>query len=143
MKNHCLYLLFLLPTLAFGQSDETDIVGVWLNEKKEAVVKIYKVDEEYFGKIVDIQGDHAHKKESLKDLNNPKEELRGRPLIGMPLLENLNFKDGEYVGGTAYNPRMGRYFKCKAWLISKEEMKIRGYWGILYGTETWEKVSAD
>ncbi len=124
----------------FGQSNADDILGVWLNEKKEAVVKIYKDGNEYFGKIIDIRGEHASEKETLKDLNNPKPELRGRPLIEMPLLENLTFKDGEYNGGTAYNPRMGRYFNCKAWLISASAMKIRGYWGFLFATETWEKI---
>ena len=141
MKIKTSFLLIFFPVLLFGQRKADDILGVWLNEKKEAVVKIYKTEDEYFGKIIDIQGEHAPIKNTLKDSNNPKPELRARPLIGMPLLENLTFSNGEYGGGTAYNPRMGRYFDCKAWLISEKEMKIRGYWGFLFGTETWERVS--
>ena len=140
MKHLIPYLFFLLPAFLFGQSNADDIVGVWLNEKKEAVVKIYRNGDEFFGKIIDIRGEHASRKETLKDLKNPKPELRERTLIEMPLIENWTFKDGEYCCGTAYNPRMGRYFKCKAWLIAEDEMKIRGYWGFLYATETWEKL---
>ena len=139
MKFITLCLLFFVPALLYGQTDEADILGVWLNEKKEAVVEIYKKDNEYFGKIIDIEGEHAHEKETLKDLKNPKDEFKDRPLIGMPLLENLKYNDGEYCGGTAYNPRMGKYFNCKAWLISKNKMKLRGYIGIFFATETWER----
>ncbi len=140
LKTFISFLAFTVPLLLWGQSQGDDIVGVWLNEKKEAVVKIYKEGQEYHGKIIDIRGEHADKKATLKDVNNPQPELRVRPLIDMPLLENLTFKDGEYQGGTAYNPRMGRYFDCKAWLISGNIMKIRGYWGFLFATETWEKI---
>lgn len=136
-------LLFLFPVFLCGQFHSDDILGIWLNEKKEAVVKIYKNGDEYFGNIIDIQGEHAPIKETLRDSNNPKPEFRERPLIGMPLLENLSFNEGEYAGGTAYNPRMGRYFVCKAWLVSEKEMKVRGYWGFIFGTETWEKVGAN
>lgn len=139
--NKIIFPFFLIfPSFLFCQSKADDILGIWLNEKKEAVVKIYKDGNEYFGKIIDIRGEHAPVKGTLKDLNNPKPELRGRALMEMPLLENWTFEDGEYVGGTAYNPRMGRYFECKAWLTSEKEMKIRGYWGILFATETWEKI---
>ena len=140
MKNLLTLIVLFLPFVLASQSEESDIIGVWLNEKKEAVVEIYQEDEQYFGKIIDIQGEHAHRKNELKDKNNPHPENRDRQLINMPLIENLKYKNGEYVNGTAYNPRMGRYFKCKAWMESDTTMKIRGYWGILYATETWEKV---
>lgn len=140
MKKFLTLIVLFLPLVLASQSKESDIVGVWLNEKKEAVVEIYHHENQYFGKIIDIQGEHAHQKTELKDKNNPQPELRERNLMNMPLLENLKFKDGEYIDGTAYNPRMGRYFPCKAWLISQKEMKIRGYWGFLFATETWERV---
>ena len=140
MKNLLLPIIFFLPLVIAAQSQETDIIGVWLNEKKEAVVEIYQQDNEYFGKIVDIKGEHADRKNELKDEKNPKPEFRERHLMNMPLIENMKYKNGEYQGGTAYNPRMGRYFRCKMWLVSNSIMKIRGYWGFIYVTETWERM---
>ncbi|MEO1263520.1 MAG: DUF2147 domain-containing protein [Bacteroidota bacterium] len=140
MKNLLLFIMLFLPLALAAQSKGTDILGVWLNEKKEAVVEIYLENDEYFGKIIDIKGEHAERKNELKDKNNPNPEFRDRHLIQMPLIENMKFKDGKYEGGTAYNPRMGRYFKCKIWLVSNSIMKIRGYWGIIYATETWERL---
>ena len=140
MKKGLFIFILSLPLLSSAQVSESGILGVWLNEKKEAVVEIYQDNGRYFGKIIDIRGRHAHHKEALRDINNPHPEFRDRPLLQMPLLENLRYEDGEFVDGTAYNPRLGRYFKCKAWLVSEKKMRLRGYLGFFFATEEWEKI---
>ncbi len=142
MKNLTLTILVLLPLSLIGQTDEANLLSnIWLNEKKEAKVQFYKKDGKYYGDVIWLAeklNDHI---QPLRDLKNPNTELRSRPIMNMPLIEDMCYKGDEWCDGTAYNPRSGRYFKCRMWFDDTDILKIRGYWGFLFGTETWTKTT--
>ncbi len=141
MKNLALTILAFLPICLFGQTDEANLLGnIWFNEKKEVKVQFYKKDGKYHGKVIwlaETLGDHI---QPLKDIKNPNAELRSRRIMDMPLIEDMYYKGDEWCDGTAYNPRSGRYFKCRMWFDGNDVLKVRGYWGFLFGTETWTKA---
>jgi uncharacterized protein (DUF2147 family) len=132
-------LSLIVSSTIFAQAD--NIVGTWLTEDKEAHVKIYKFNNTYYGEII-----------WLKEPNNPKtgkpwfdEEnedaaKRKLPLIGSKMLWGFTYKDGEYVNGNVYDSRNGVTYSGKLWLENKNFLKMRGYWGIFYSTETWIRV---
>jgi len=143
MKNFLSLLsIVFLPICLLAQSDKATLLNhVWYNGKKEVKVKFCEKEGKYYGDViwlVETLGNHI---EPLKDLKNPNAELRSREILDMPLIEEMEYKNGEWKGGTAYNPRSGRYFKCRMWLESEDVLKVRGYWGFLYDTETWTKAS--
>jgi uncharacterized protein (DUF2147 family) len=76
-----------------------------------------------------------------KDAHNKNPKLRDRPVVGIVLMWNLRFDDGEYVDGYVYNPEDGGTYRVKTELTSSELLKVRGYLGIsLFGeTKTWTR----
>jgi uncharacterized protein (DUF2147 family) len=113
------------------------IVGEWWTEKKDGRVKFVKyADGSYKGIL--SWGIHPRKDDLNRD---PK--LRDRPVIGIVLMWHLVYRDGEYVDGYVYNPEDGGTYRMKAWLTSRDSLKVRGYVGIsLFGqTQIWTRYA--
>ncbi len=76
------------------------------------------------------------------DKNNPDKASQTVPLMGLKMLKNFVFDDGEWNDGTIYDPNNGKTYSC---VIKYRDGKLdlRGYIGIsLIGrTQTWFKVA--
>ncbi|PSR11034.1 MAG: hypothetical protein DA408_07080 [Bacteroidetes bacterium] len=139
MKILLIAVQLFLATTIFCQTNSNDLLGVWLNESGNGKVEFYQVGDQFFGKIIWINP-KENPTENLTDLKNPNPKLRGRPVQNMEVISHLTFEENEWVRGSAYSQERGEYFKCKNWLTSSRELKVRGYVGWFYQTETWEKV---
>ena len=128
----------LCPMLAISQTKSTDVVGVWLTELKDGKIEIYQKDNKFFGKVVWIASPNDENGQPLKDINNPKDALKSRPILGMNTIVNMSYDDGVWSGGTVYDPKTGDSYTCKIWLEGAN-LKVRGYWGVFYETKTWTK----
>jgi uncharacterized protein (DUF2147 family) len=80
-------------------------------------------------------------REPRKDVNNKDPKLRDRSVVGIVLMWNLRYDEGEYVDGYVYDPEDGGTYRVKAEVLSAESLKVRGYLGIsLFGqTKTWSR----
>ncbi len=110
-----------------------DIIGVWLNEDKDAHVEIYKDGAVYFGKIIWLKEpiDELTGKPKLDD-DNEDESLRDRPVMGLNLLKDFTFDgDDEWEDGSIYDPKNGKTYSCFMEFKddSKKTLKVRGFIG--------------
>jgi len=121
--------LMLIAANGFAQ----DILGTWLTEAGDAKVEIYQSGNTVNGKIVWLA-----KGPETKDIHNTDEKLRSRKLMGVNILSGLTKKKEKWEGGKIYNPKNGKSYKCSIWLEGKE-LKVRGYIGFLFETQTWER----
>jgi uncharacterized protein (DUF2147 family) len=116
------------------------IVGPWWTENQEkrpsAKVEFRRAQD---GTYVGIL---AWAPTPAKDVNNKDPKLRDRSTVGIVLMWNLRYEDGEYVGGYVYNPEDGGTYRVKAEVQSPDVIKVRGYFGIsLFGqTQTWTRA---
>lgn len=131
MKRIGFIIAFALVTLA-GYSQE--IVGKWFTEAGDAKVEIYEANGKLNGKIVWLQ-----KGPDTKDTHNTDEKLRSRKLMGVNILSGLTKKSEKWEGGRIYNPKNGKNYKCSIWLDG-DKLKVRGYIGFLYETQTWKRA---
>lgn len=122
-------LLGLFATMGYAQ----DIMGKWVTEAGDAQVEIFEHNGKVNGKIVWLQ-----KGPDTKDIHNKDEKLRSRKLMGVNILSGLSKKKDKWEGGRIYNPKNGKNYKCSIWLEGKE-LKVRGYIGFLYETQTWKR----
>lgn len=122
-----------LPVLA------ADIVGEWKtidDESGEAksVVEIYERDGRYYGKVRDLL---------LKPDDTLCEkcegELKDQPVVGMEIITDMEKKGDEYSGGEILDPESGKVYRAKMWLEDDDRLKVRGYVGFLYRTQTWQR----
>ena len=140
-------VFLLLCTSAFKGSAQIhksdDILGIWLNQEATGKIQIYKEGDKYFGKLVWLRTPlDSVTGLPRTDKENPDAKLKSNPLIGLVNLKNFVF-DGEeeWSGGTIYDPKNGKTYKCYIRFESQNRLKIRGYIGIsLLGRNTfWTK----
>lgn len=123
------FVLALIAWVGYAQ----DIKGKWLTEAGDAQVEIYEQNGKMNGKIVWLE-----KGPDTKDVHNKDEKLRSRKLMGVNILSGLTKKDDKWEGGRIYNPKNGKNYKCAIWLDGNK-LKVRGYIGFLYETQTWKR----
>jgi uncharacterized protein (DUF2147 family) len=120
-----------------------DILGTWLNQEATGKVALYKEHGKYFGKLVWLRepNDKVTGKPRT-DIENPDAKKKTNPLIGLVNMKDFNF-DGksEWSGGTIYDPKNGKTYKCYIQFEGPNKLKIRGYVGVsLLGRNTyWTK----
>jgi uncharacterized protein (DUF2147 family) len=128
------------------------IVGDWLVESRDAVVRIEQAGGEYQGYILwqlhDTYGPEdgpALNGKIVTDRKNPDPALRSRPITGLRLLTGLKFDPGsnKWKDGHVYNSDNGRSYNCQVRLLGPDRLQLRGYIGIsLFGGSTvWRRVT--
>ena len=134
-------LTILINNFLFSQNSN-DIIGIWLNEERNAKIEIYKSENLFFGKMIWLKEPKDINGEFKTDKNNPNKNLRNKKLLGLKILSNLiwNHKEKEWINGSIYNARDGKTYKLFA-NLSEEKLKLRGYVGFsLFGKTTiWTK----
>ncbi len=132
--------LVLLATIATAEPSSTTLPGVYWLPEKDGQMQVYQKDKKYFGRVIsyDVPGQ--------LDEKNPNPEFRSRPIVGVDLLSEFNYdKESErWVGGTIYDAKSGKTYKCRLWFEDDEPgvLWARGYIGIslLGRTERFERV---
>ena len=138
-----LSMLLFTSLICQGQTDE--VLGKWKtidDETGEAksVVEIYKSGENVHGKIIKLYVPEGENQDPLCGECPRDDERYNIKVIGMEIMRGLR-KDGrEYSGGTVLKPDDGKVYKCKIWREGND-LKVRGYWGVFYRTQTWIKYN--
>lgn len=131
-------LIVMLMTCYFSTafaSSPGDILGVWFNEEKDAKIEIFEKDGKYYGKIV---WHRTGEDVDPLDSKNPDSELRKRKKLGMLILKDFDYDDGEYEDGTIYDPKSGKTYDCVMKLEDNGSLYVRGYIGFsLIGRTTY------
>ncbi len=126
-----------LPAVA----DEVDIEGRWLSGDGSGWIDIRLVDGKPVGTAAGSTTAKAGDPPRLDDLN-PDPELRSRPLDGITILHEFEYKgDHVWKGGTIYDPNSGKSYKSSMTLVDENTLRVRGYIGIsLFGrSDTWTR----
>lgn len=144
------YLIFIFalitsPLFTVAQDAEADrLLGVWEPSNGKARVKVEKIGNKYYGKIVWLKEPNDPATNLPKvDKNNPDESVRNVPLKGYRMLKDFTFagKD-EWSNGTIYDPENGSTYKCIIKMTDNNTLDIRGYIGVeaLGRTDVWKRL---
>jgi len=127
---------------SYGQT-ENDILGTWISAHGSGKIEIFKKEDKYFGKIVWLKKPTDEKGETLKDIHNPNDELKNRPIIGIEIFKDLEYNGKNlWRGGTVYDPKSGHTYNCQMAIRNSNELDIRAFFGLalLGKTETWKRT---
>ena len=134
----CMILMLAPLAAAFAQ----DVVGKWKLEDGTAIVEVYQQGDVYNGKIVWLQTPtEADGSPAVDDLN-PDPKLRTRQVLGLNMLSNLKKGNGEYSGGSIYDPGNGKTYHCSM-KVEGDVLKVRGSLdkrGLIGRTMDWFRV---
>ena len=142
MKTGPLLLVVLLQaSLAFGQEA---VLGKWKtiddnSLEPRSVVEILEREGKIFGKIIKLFPKPSEDPDPLCDKCNPDDDRFKKKVIGMEIIRNLQKEGSEFSGGDILDPENGKVYRSKIWVEGKE-LKVRGYWGPFYRTQTWLKI---
>ncbi|MDA8169365.1 MAG: DUF2147 domain-containing protein [Nitrospiraceae bacterium] len=129
-----------MAKVAHGAAD--DILGLWKDAKRDAIVRIYKCGDRkgsnnYCGSIAWVKDGPP------TDIKNPDPALRGRPIQGLEILKGFSYEGkDEWAGGTLYDPKTGSTYKGHMRLASPDRLRLKGYVLLpLFGrTTTWTRA---
>lgn len=141
-------LLAALPAAAAAVDGADAILGLWETaptDKGHARVEIRVADGVYRGRIVwlsepEFPAGDPQAGEPKVDRLNPDPEVRGRPILGLPLMEGFRYEgDRVWKGGRIYDPETGKTYRSNIRLDEDGSLKVRGFVGIslLGRTTVW------
>ena len=131
-------VLGVAPALALDSP-----VGKWntVDDKSGKVrseVQIYEQGGKLFGKIT-----------SLTEPNDEQGKPRicihctgadhNQPVVGLIIIRDIAPGGDRFKGGTVLDPENGKAYKAELW-IEDGKLKVRGYLGPFYRTQTWLKA---
>ena len=137
MKILFMCLLLVLGHAAVGQ----EVKGKWktiddeTNEPK-SIVEVFERDGKLFARIVKLFRKPGEDQDPVCDDCEEGDPRFKKKIIGMEIMREMVLADGEYAGGDILDPNNGKVYKCRIWL-EVNDLKVRGYWGPFYRTQTW------
>lgn len=143
MKNtatiYLVILLVLIPYFTYSQS----ITGIWKTIDDEtgidkSHVELYIKNGKLYGKIVKILDTSEGENPICTECTGAK---HNQPILGMEIISGLKERRKDwYLDKGIFDPETGKTYDCKIWLDGKNKLKVRGYIGILYRTQTWYRI---
>jgi len=142
MKRFVLILL-LSTGLAGGEVGAAESpIGSWRtvddkSGKVKSVVEIYDQGGKLFGKIASLTEPNDEKgkpKICTKCTGADKDQ----PIVGLIIIKDLSLDGNHYKGGTITDPEDGKVYRAEVW-TEDGKLKVRGYFGPFYKTQTWLK----
>ena len=118
------------------------VTGTWktVDEKTGKVlseVELYDQGGKIFGKITRLtQPNDAQGKPKL--CTKCPGEDKDKPIVGLVILKDLSASGDRYKGGTVMDPEDGKIYRAELW-SEDGKLKMRGYLGPFYRTQTWLK----
>lgn len=131
-------ITFLMSTDLWAEA-RANPTGLWQTfdeaGRLQSTVSVEIKDEKLFGYVRSL---HQQPEE------NPVCEAcegawRGKPVIGMEVINGLTLKKGVWQKGTIFDPESGKSYRGSVWL-EDETLFVRGHVGFLYQTRSWQRV---
>jgi uncharacterized protein (DUF2147 family) len=137
--------ILFLPLLFVAWTGQTQsILGKWKTiddhtKEERSVVEIFERSGKVYGRITRLFTKAGEDPDPVCD-KCPEDDSRFRKkIIGMEIIREMKKDNGEYVDGDILDPEEGKIYRCKLWLDGNE-LKVRGYWGPFYRTQTWMRA---
>ena len=134
MKSPSLAIVGLFLLAGAAQAQSQDPSGTYLSETGDTRVRIARCGSAYCGTIVAVQGE-------AKDVNNPDVGLKGRNLVGVQMISNIQPPGGGF-SGQLYNYKDGKTYTGKMSFEGKA-MQLSGcvLGSLICRSQTWTKVN--
>ena len=140
-SKFCLALLLATVGVTAFADEPPDISGRWLSGDGDGWIEITMIANGLSGVIAGSPNASDDRPDT--DDKNPDPALRERPLIGLELFADFDYKGkGKWKGGTIYDPNSGNTYQCIITRVNADTLKVRGFIGVslLGRTELWTKV---
>lgn len=142
-KAKALYLVLVFGFLGTSSLMAQSIIGKWktiddeTNEPK-SIVEITERNGKIYGKIIKLFRNPDEDPDPVCEECPADDKRYNKKVLGMEIIEGMGADGNEFSGGTILDPKNGKIYRCRLWKEG-ENLKVRGYWGPFYRTQTWHK----
>lgn len=143
MKPVQIGITLLLVGILIEPGLSQSIEGKWktvddeTNEVK-SIVEIAQRDGKMYGKIIRLFRGPEEDPDPVCT-KCPADDVRhNQKVMKMEIIKDMVADQNAYSGGTILDPEVGKVYRCRLW-IEKDKLKVRGYWGLFYRTQTWDR----
>ena len=128
-------LLVGLVPMALAQTAD-DAFGVWKHPENGSHVEMYKCGDGLCAKIVKVADGQK------TDDKNPDAGKRGRPIVGLVIMQGAKRSGDKGWSGSLYNRADGGTYAGKITVKSKDQIDLSGCTAVvLCKTVTWSRVN--
>jgi uncharacterized protein (DUF2147 family) len=138
------YLFTIVIWFLFLPTFSQNVIGKWKTiddstGEPRSVVEIFLRNNKLYGKVVKLFPKGDEDPDPICEECESDDPRFHKKVIGMEIMEGLSKEDEEYSGGSILDPDNGKVYRCKIWIEDKQ-LKVRGYLGPFYRTQSWLKV---
>lgn len=131
LKSISVLLLFLAIQIS-AQNTKDDVLGRWISTDKSVAVNVYREGNIFKAKVIwfDERLGSGTPMNTRIDSHNPNSKMRNRKVIGMDILENLNYNPANlrWENGKIYDASSGRTWDTFAEIQKDGKLFVRGFW---------------
>ncbi|MEQ8404388.1 MAG: DUF2147 domain-containing protein [Oceanicaulis sp.] len=137
-------LILALSLAAAAQTAaDSPMTGLWATSEDGGRVRIEACSDaprKLCGELMDAQILQAEP--DRRDINNPDEALRERPLRGVRVIDRFERgEDGEWTPGVLYDPEEGRNIRRgHITLVDEDRLEVRGCVTFICRTQVWTRI---
>ncbi|MCS4436885.1 DUF2147 domain-containing protein [Aquiflexum gelatinilyticum] len=135
--NKVIVTIFLVIA-AFQAHAQESIEGIWLTEEGNSKIEIYKKGDNSFGKVVWLEQPTDQNGNPVTDRNNPNKDLRNRKVLGIDMLENLQYRSGKWYG-KLYAPKRGMKMDVAIVSFGKDKLELNVTYRGFTRKQTWTR----
>ena len=154
MKRITCGFALLLAMAGTASAQQASVMGTWLVASGKAQVRIQPCTDPasgplcgYISKLINPTGPDGKvvPPEDANDWRNSDPSLRGRKVLGMPLIWGFRKTSDPngFEGGQIYNGENGKIYNANISLQPDGTLRLRGYVGtpLLGETQVWTRVN--
>ena len=128
-----------------GISQAKTPVGIWNTiddtwNKVKSEVEIVEKNGELFGYIRKIFTLPHEGKDPVCIACEGK--LKNTKIVGLTILNDFKLNGEKWEDGKILDPGNGKVYTASIWLLSNDELKVRGFLGPFFRTQTWKRVKS-
>ncbi len=134
--------ILIISMLVLGMNilNAQNILGKWKTfddrtGEARSTVAFYEKDGKIYGNIIGL----AKAEDAQKTCTQCTDDRKDKPIVGLEIVRNMVKKGTLWQSGTILDPEDGKAYDCKIWL-EEGKLKVRGYVGFFYRTQTWERM---
>ncbi|NOQ26343.1 MAG: DUF2147 domain-containing protein [Bacteroidales bacterium] len=135
-----LTILLFVTLISFKTSNDSadKIIGKWILPDN-IKIEMYKENNKYFGKIIDISG---FKNGQIRDIKNPDKNKQNDKLLGKIIISNLEYdpKLKKWINGTIYAPQKGIELNLKINYAKENELEAEASKLFFWKSIVWVKL---
>lgn len=124
-----------------GQALAADPTGLWLTADKDAKIRVTRCGNGICGAIAWLKDPNDASGKPKTDKANSDASRRNRPLIGTPIIMNMQPEGADKWSGKVYNAEDGKMYDASFSLRGANEAGLRGCLLIICKTSVWTRTN--